>query len=244
MKKISNDVLNSFVNSNIDEFHKQKANILKKLSLKNILKKKNPYLFRAKNINSAGEFVDDLLGAFLSSSEEKLFGDFLEKLAIFISQKTCDGKKSSATGIDLEFENDDMHYIVSIKSGPNWGNSSSSKKQVVDFQNAVTVLKQANKKANIQPVLGICYGKQESSYRGNIMRVTGQSFWHLISGDKNLYTQIIEPIGYRAKEHNETFLDEKSKTINLFTQEFLKDFCVKGVIDWKKLVTFNSGNMK
>ena len=27
-------------------------------------------------------------------------------------------------GIDLEFDKDGVRYIVTIKSGPNWGNSS------------------------------------------------------------------------------------------------------------------------
>lgn len=75
------------------------------------------------------------------------------------------------------------------------------------------------------------------------MKIVGQNFWYLISEDKNLYTSIIEPIGYHAKEHNEAFLVEKSKIINRFTRQFIDDFCeASGAIDWQKLVEFNSGN--
>lgn len=71
----------------------------------------------------------------------------------------------------------------------------------------------------------------------------GQNFWYLISEDENLYTDIIEPLGHRAKQHNTKFLKQKSILVNLFTQQFLSDFCDQGVINWKKLVEFNSGNL-
>lgn len=65
----------------------------------------------------------------------------------------------------------------------------------------------------------------------------------MIFEDKNLYTDIIEPIGYRAKEHNENFVREKGRVINLFTKQFIDKFCQpNGAINWVKLVEFNSGN--
>jgi len=243
MEKLSISDVKIFVNNNIRTFHRSKLKRLREINLKNLLKSKNPYLFKAKNITAAHDLIRGILDAFLSSSEEKLFGDFLEELAVSISSKTCNGRKSAATGIDLEFTNDGTHYIVSIKSGPNWGNSSQQKKQQGDFQNAVRVLKQSNHTLNVQPVLGICYGKVRTNYIRDYLKVTGQNFWYLISKDENLYTDIIEPLGYRAKQHNANFLKVKDKIINLFTQEFVTEFCDSGVINWKKLVQFNSGNL-
>lgn len=244
MNKVSNEELNSFVNENINEFHNKKLELIKKVSLDDVLKRKNPYLFRAKNLNNAGEFVLDILNAYLSSSEEKVFGDFLEKLAIFVSSKVSGGKKSSAPGIDLEFEGDEKYYIVSIKSGPNWGNSSSKKTQVLNFKKAITVLKQSGRSLEILPVIGICYGKTRKKYDGFYLNIMGQQFWELISGKKDFYTTIIEPIGHRAREHNEGFLREKDRITNLFTKDFIVRFCHNGVVDWVKLVKFNSGNIK
>lgn len=243
MEKLNIDEVKDFVNKNISIFHQSKLNTLKSIRLKAVLRKKNPYLFKAKNITVAGDLVRNILDAFLSSSEEKSFGDFLEELAIFISIKTCNGRKSPATGIDLEFVNKRIHYLVSVKSGPNWGNSSQQKKQQDDFQNAVKVLKQSKRTLNVQPVLGICYGGVKTSYLRGYLKVVGQNFWYLISEDENLYTDIIEPLGYRAKQHNAKFKKQKSKILNLFTQEFLADFCDDGVINWKRLVEFNSGNL-
>jgi hypothetical protein len=230
------------VNENIVDFHQRKIKSLEELRLKKLLTK-NPYLFKAKNVTTAAELVFGLLEAFLSSSEEKLFGDFLEGLAVFVAERTCDGHKSTASGVDLEFINKGVHYVVSVKSGPNWGNSSQQNKLEQDLKNAVARLKQSHRGVNVQAVLGICYGKTRTSYLRSYLKVVGQNFWYLISEDKALYTDIIQPIGYRAREHNEAFLVEKARISNRFTREFIGQFCdASDAIDWIKLVEFNSGN--
>ena len=242
MNPLNLDKVRKYVNKNIVDFHQRRIKSLEELELDKLLKK-NPYLFKAKDITTAGELVSGLLDAFLSSSEEKLFGDFLEDLAIFIASNTCSGHKSTTPGIDLEFFNKRVHFVVSVKSGPNWGNSSQQDKLQADFHNAVSRVKQSIHGANVQPVLGICYGKTKTSYLRGYLKVVGQNFWYLISEDKALYTDIIEPIGHKAKQHNETFLNEKGKVINRFSKQFINRFCDDtGAINWVKLVEFNSGN--
>ena len=120
MKSLDMNEVTQYVNTNIVAFHQTRLQSLENLSLERLLAK-NPYLFKAKNLVIAGELIASLMEAFLSSSEEKIFGDFLEGLAIFIAERTCDGHKSAAQGVDLEFIENDTHYIVSIKSGTNWG---------------------------------------------------------------------------------------------------------------------------
>jgi len=231
-----------FVNENIVDFHERRINSLESLNLNKLLRK-NPYLFKAKNISTANELITSLLDAFLSSSEEKLFGDFLEELAIFIAGKTYNGHKSSATGVDLEFFKDEVHYIVSIKSGTNWGNSSQQKKLEQDLANAVKRIQQSHHALNVRAVLGICYGKTRTSILHGYLKIVGQNFWYLISDNKELYKEIIEPIGYRAKEHNEAFYMEKNRVVNRFSKAFLEEYCFEnGDINWNRLVEFNSGN--
>jgi hypothetical protein len=242
MKTLDLNAVRDYVNENIVDFHQRKVKSLEELQLDKLLKK-NPYLFKAKSIATAGELISNLLEAFLSSSEEKLFGDFLEGLAAFVAQRTCDGHKSTAPGVDLEFFNKEVHYVVSVKSGPNWGNSSQHNRLEQDLKNAVARLKQSRRGANVQSVLGICYGKTRTGYLRGYLKIVGQNFWYFISEDKNLYTDIIEPIGHRAKEHNDDFSRERSRVTNLFTKQFLDRFCdASGVINWVKLVQLNSGN--
>lgn len=243
MRELDLKVVAQWVNENIGEFHQKKIRALKNLTLRKLLKKKNPYLFRVKNITLAQELIEELVDAYLSSSEEKMFGDFLENLAIFVASQTCDGWKSSAQGIDLEFENEGVRYLVSIKSGVNWGNSSQHKQLERDFNNALRVVRQSNQTINVDAVLGICYGSARTSRVRNYLKVVGQSFWYFISGNKDLYTDIIEPLGYRAKEHNNAYLEQKNRILNELVRDFLNNYYKDGEIDWRSIVELNCGNL-
>jgi len=154
----------SFVDNNIDSFHTSKLEAIKSLKLSKLLKRKNPYLFKAKNVNTAEIFVRKLLSAHVSSQEETMFGNFLEKLAIFVNEKTYGGQKSPAEGLDLDFTRDNMRYLVSIKSGPNWGNSGQIKKMKDYFSQARRILGQ-----NIICVNGCCYGKNKNENKGGLL---------------------------------------------------------------------------
>ena len=60
-----------------------------------------------------------------------------------------------------------------------------------------------------------------------------------------MYKNIIEPLGYKAKERNEDFSKLYTEKINKFTKEFMNDFCKEnGEIDWKEIVIFNSADKK
>ncbi|MEK6581951.1 MAG: PmeII family type II restriction endonuclease [Nitrospirota bacterium] len=242
MGKIENKDVISYIEKNISTFHGKRLVNLEALKLSKILKKKNPYLFKAKNIHTAQDLVKPLLDAHLSSQEETIFGDFLEGLAIFICEKVYKGRKSSTTGIDLEFDKDEIRYVVSIKSGPSWGNSQAVNKMISNFNAARKTLRTSNSKINIAAVNGCCYGKKKNPYKakGDYFKYCGQQFWEFISGDENLYTKIIEPLGHKAKERNEEFMVAYAQIINKFTLDFIKDFCIDGKVDWEKLVKFNS----
>ena len=136
MEVIKIEEVGQHVEQNIGTFHKARLDSIRKLKLSNILLRKNPYLFKARNILLAQDLVRILLDAHLSSQEEAIFGNFLEGLAIFVNQKVYNGWNSSTQGIDLEFNKDYKRYIVAIKSGPNWGNSSQIRKMQDDFRKA------------------------------------------------------------------------------------------------------------
>ena len=231
-----------YVEENIGSFHQKRIDSLNKLKLKTVLQKKNPYLFKAKHFLTAEQIIKGLTDAFISSNEETIFGDWLEGLAIFINQKVYGGWKSGITGLDLEFDQNGVRCIVTIKSGPNWGNSSQVAKMKADFTTAKKALRTSGSSMIIQAVNGCCYGKDNNPDKGDYFKYCGQEFWKFISGVENLYTDIIEPLGYNAKEKNDVFLESYAKMINKFTKEFANDFCDDaGEINWKKLVEFNSG---
>jgi len=220
---------------------------LNKLRLTDVLKRKNLYLYKAKNIKTSDELIKSITDAYLSSQEETIFGEFLEKLAIYVSQEFRNGFKSGIEGIDLEIINDNTRYIVSIKSGPNWGNSSQIKKMTDYFSKAKKILKTQNS-LNLTQIIainGCCYGKDNQPYKskGDYYKLCGQAFWEFISGEEDFYLSIIEPLGYKAKEKNEDFNIEYAKVINKFNREFLNTYFLEdGSIDWVKIVKLNSGN--
>ncbi len=242
MKHLKLTDVTKYVENNIGTFHQKRIERLNRLKLKTVLKKKNPYLFKAKHILTAGEIVQGIADAFISSAEETIFGDWLEGLAIFINHKVYGGWKSGIRNIDLEFDKDGVRYIVNIKSGPNWGNSSQIAKMKSDFKVAQRTIRTGNSGLNVVAVNGCCYGIDNNPDKGDYYKYCGQRFWEFISGDENLYQEIIEPLGYKAKERNDDFRKSYSKMINQFTREFIQDFCDSdGSINWKKLIEFNSG---
>lgn len=233
-----------FVENQITEFHERRLANINSLKLTQVLSAKNPYLFRAKDLNSAHDLVKALLDARLSSAEEGLFGAFMEALAVFVSEEKCNGRKSGITGIDIELERGDVRYLIAVKSGKAWGNATQHKKLQENFATAVKVLRQNKTVGQIQPTLGICYGRFKTVDRGTYLHIGGQAFWELISGEPDLYMDIIEPIGHRAKEFNDEFEKNRDQAMNRMVGEFWEKFCLPdGAIDWPKIVTLVSKNL-
>ena len=241
MNQLNLSEVTKYVETNIGTFHKKRIERLDKLKLKIVLKKKNPYLFKAKHILTASEIVQSIVDAFISSNEETIFGDWLEGLAIFINQKVYGGWKSGIPNIDLEFDKNKVRYIINIKSGPNWGNSSQISKMKSDFLTAKRTLRTSNSKLMVVSINGCCYGIDNNPDKGDYFKYCGQEFWEFISGNNNLYIDIIEPLGHKSKERNDEFVKSYSKMLNQFTRDFINDFCkLNGDIDWEKLVILNS----
>ncbi len=241
MEVLNLDDVVKYVEENIGVFHQKRISRIDSLKLSQVLKRKNPYLFKAKYVLTAQDIVKGLVDAHISSNEETIFGDWLEGLAIFINNKVYGGWKSGIKGIDLEFDKNGKRFIVNIKSGPNWGNSSQIAKMISDFKTAKKTLRTSNSNLEIISVNGCCYGRDNRPDKGDYYKYCGQRFWEFLSGDTSLYTEIIEPLGHKAKEKNNEFLQAYSQRINKFTLEFGKSFCDKdGAINWKKLVKYNS----
>lgn len=245
MNPLNLQLVTKYVEQNIGDFHQRRLKKLEDINLKEVLRSKNPYLFKAKNVNRADEIVGPILDAYISSSEETIFGNWLERLAIFINQSVYGGQKAVVPGIDLDFNNGTNRYLVTIKSGPDWGNDSQVAKMVDNFNTARKRLQTSGAGAQAICVNGCCYGrsrpKTEFKAKGSYHKMCGQRFWELISGDSNLYVELIVPLGHDAKKRNDNFKKSYDAIVNKFTKEFLNDFSdPSGNIDWEKLVVFNS----
>lgn len=222
-------------------FHQRRLVGLESLKLDNVLKRKNPYLFKAKNLINAEDLVKSLVDAHLSSQEETVFGAFLEQLAIFCSTNTVGGRKSGIDGIDLEFEQGGVLHLVAIKSGPNWHNASQLAKLRADFLKAKRTLNTNTAHRQARCINGCSYGQIYKDY-GDFEKICGEAFWTLISGEKDLFVDIIEPLGIEAKRHNEAFELKYGSVRTKFTAQFIEKYCDKNfLIDWDLIVRLNSG---
>lgn len=230
-----------FVADNIKPgFHDPRLAKIEALKLRDVLQRKNPYLFRAKAVVSATEMVSQILDANLSSSEETVFGVFLESLAYFICGKVYGGVKPATNSIDLDFTRDGTRYLVSIKSGPNWGNAPAIRRMLQEFGTARRII---GRKAPLVFVNGCCYGRDSKPFkaRDNYLKLCGQDFWYLISNEPDMYHEIVKPLGANAKERNDEFNEAYGRALTRFTKEFIDEFCAAdGAINWASIVDLTS----
>lgn len=211
------------------------------LNIKKIMKRKNPYLFRAKAVNGAAQIVDAILAAFISSSEETVFGnEFFEPIAIAAVQ----GQKALAEGVDIMVERDDTIYAIAVKSGTSVFNADSRKKQEQNFMAASKLAQQARKR--FVPIVGYGYGKKKASSKGRpkfYEELAGKEFWTELTGDDGFYIKLIRLMDNLPEKYVEDFDASYQKAANRLVREFTVEFCFEdGSIDWEKLVEFNSGS--
>ncbi len=210
------------------------------LKLRNVLLRKNPYLYKALGTESATEIVEEILKAYLSASDEGLFGDaFFEPIAKAVSGGTV----SPSEGVDIAVETKDRYKAISVKSGPNPFNSSQVKRQSDEFETLRRRLTKLRKQ--FDPILGHGYGrKQTPATKTKVYRdVSGQQFWQELTGDSDFYQKLISLMETDViRKHREEYRAEYQKAVNRYVREFTTDFCrADGSIDWEKLVRFNSG---
>lgn len=234
--------IESFIVNFVSQLETDWLNDINAGGLPHLLATSNLYFLASSQIYKNGDVIDLLLERHLNLYTEVGFNQLLKNLAIFVSSEVYGGKKSAAEGIDLEFDKEGVRYIVAIKSGPNWGNSSQIKRMINNFKQATRILRTQNNTMNVIAVNGCCYGKDSKPNKGDYFKYCGQEFWQFLSDNENLYIDIIKPLEHRAKEKNDEFNQEYDKLLNRFTRQIFDDFCFQdGTIDWEKLIKFNSG---
>jgi hypothetical protein len=91
------------------------------LKLRQVLKRKNPYLFKALGTEQASEIIKKVLEAYISSSDETIFGNvYFEQIARNLPSVSV----SDAKGIDLVVVKERSIHAYALKSGPNPYNAS------------------------------------------------------------------------------------------------------------------------
>lgn len=226
----------------LNEFYDRRIAKLSTLQLEKTLKRKNPYLFRAVGLLDANEVIERLLSDFMSSSDETIFGDaFFEPLA----KDLCEGTASPTEGVDVVIETESGYKAVAVKSGPSVFNAQSRRRQNQEFQALRSRMMKLQK--HFEAIVGYSYGRKISPPNENkiFTELSGQSFWATLTGDQECYLKIIEAMQNLPARHKDRFNEEWAKAKNRFAKEFITNFCHEdGMINWNKLLQFNSGSKK
>lgn len=221
----------------LHDFYDRRTKRIQELKLKEFMSKKNPYLFRAIGTEKASEIVEDVLRAFISSSDEGMFGDaFFEPIAKLASG----GVAAPSEGVDVAIETSDRYIAIAVKSGPNWGNAGQLRKQNQDFIALQSRLYKLHKQ--FDAVIGHGYGRKRGKPKGKVYRnISGQTFWTEITGDPDFYIKLIRLMKDEPQKHKPEYRKAWDAAVNRFTRDFIQDFCLEdGRIDWDKLVSFVS----
>lgn len=241
-KGIDQEAVEQAIAYSLEQFYNSLLEKIDTINIDSIMKRKNPYLYRAKAIQSAAEIVEGVLSATVSSSEETIFGNcFFEPLAIAASG----GSKALAEGVDIMVDDRENNtiYAIAVKSGPSVFNADSKKRQEQNFNAARKLAQQA--KAIYEPIIGYSYGKKRSTGKGRptiYKELAGQDFWAELTGDPDFYLKIITYMGNKPEQYLEKYRESYNKASNRLVKQFTDKFCDDdGSINWDKLVRFNSG---
>lgn len=234
---IGNTDYEKIVNELLDTFYQRRIEKINSLELKQALTKKNPYLYKATGYEDASNIIKEILSAYMSSSDEGIFGDaFFEVLA----ERVSGGTVAEVEGIDIIRIKDNLYEAIAVKSGTSVFNASSRKKQIENFNSLRARV--AKRQHVYRPIIGYGYGRKNSVDSNGITELAGQAFWEEITGNPNFFIEIIHLIGDKPQHHLIEYKQAFDAAVNRFTREFTIDFCNEdGTIDWEKLVRFNSG---
>jgi hypothetical protein len=139
----------------------------------------------------------------------------------------------------------DTRNIIAIKSGSNWVSSSQIAKMRTSFIAAKEAPRTSSFGLHFVAINVCCYGEDNKPDKGDYFKLCGQRFWEFISGDSDLFTEIIEPFRYKTIEKKDEFAEPYALMVNKFTKEFVNSFCGDfRAINWTKLIQLNSRHRK
>lgn len=236
----NDQIIISAISDALSEFYEKLIGKIDSLNISTVMKSKNPYLYRAKAMQNASEIVESVLNAYISSSEETIFGNcFFEPLAI----AACNGVKSITPGVDIEVRDETTLHAIAVKSGTKIFNAASKDRQRQYFAAASRLAQQG--RLSFDAIIGYAYGKKTSETpRGEIYReLAGKRFWAELTGDDDFYLKIIKYMDTLPEQYVEEYKKSYNRASNRLVRDFSSLFCnYDGSIDWERLVKFNSGD--
>jgi hypothetical protein len=257
IKMITDAKLSSEIGRLLGTLYQKRLEKIASIPLAKLLDK-NPYLFRAIGTKQPADFIQQSLTAFISSSDETLFGnDFFEPLALWSAEQVISQQGhrqvtvSGGAGHDLVIQTENEYLAVAVKSSTRVYNSQSSGGQKSEFDELQSRVRKIKKQ--FRRIIGHGYGRRRpeseteapTKKKSVDEKIAGQQFWSLLTEDEGYYLRISQAMGEFAKDHHQeygkAFKKAKKKLLVQFKAHFVD---AKGEILWDKVVAFNSSKEK
>jgi hypothetical protein len=200
--------------------------------MRDIIKGKNPYLYRASGIRTCDDLVRRVLVDYGSASVEGDFGKFFETVA----QVASGGVKPAGGGeVDLDIRIDGVARLYAIKSGAKGFNSSSYDKAKRDLNSAERRLRQD--RVRTEKKIAFAYGRKTTSFREGIEHMASKDFWAEVSGDADFYEKLLRACDALAYLYT---ADMRAPYDGLLAEAHHL-FCKDNEIDWERILKLVSG---
>ena len=205
---------------------------LSNLKMREIVRRKNPYLYRASGVSTCEELVNRAFTEYTSTLGENYFGSFFESVARIISGGV---KPASGGEIDLDVRRDNDAYLYTIKSGPGGYNSSIEAKARLDLGHAEQRLRQD--RVTTYKKMAYAYGRRKTSFKDGIEKLASKDFWHELSGDEEFYLKLLDV----CAELTPLFEADTNAPYQMLLNEAHELFCEGDSIRWDKVIRIVSG---
>lgn len=236
------DYINHCVNDQLEGLQTKQINTLRGLNLSALIRHKNLFYLITKDTGNAFDIVKCLVDDYLYLQQEIFINEFLKQMVTSVATQVYNTKESTFEGIDVELIKNGIEYFIKIGADPEPVSNIMSRNVIESFKNARHSKSMETPGFPIKMVYGCFYGTDDHLDKGDYLTLCGQRFWEFISSDPDFYLEIIKTISNLSAMKNDAYYVEYSRLLNIFTAEFLRDFCQDGVIDWPKLVKINSGS--
>ncbi len=216
-----------------DTFARPFAAKLKSLRLRDILRNKNPYLYRASGIESCEDLVRRALQDYVSASAEGYFGPFFEAVARIMSR----GVKPAGGGeVDLDIRDGDVAHLYVIKSGAKGFNSSSYRTAKNDLDSAERRLRQD--RVRVIKKIAFAYGRRKGAFKEGVEHLASKDFWAEVTGDRDFYKKLLDVCAALAP----LYTADMQAPFEDLLREAEASFCEDGKVAWNKILKLVSGS--
>lgn len=238
MSKIKSFEVLAFLSDQLSELNPRRLRLLESITLKHLLTGINPYWFRIEKMDSARDLIVRWLDQQLFLRDIIWLDELMMSLATFVCNRVHNGHISSLGGVDLEFDQGNTHYLVSVQASSMAANEPYQQERAALLRKAQFELAADMRGKRVIAVNGFCYGMSHQAPASDYLELRGQNFWSFISDRDNFFVEIIEPIASVYKTIPLTFQDRYVAIVVRLWQEFIDNFITDYAIDYEKLIRY------